>query len=272
VRDFSRLLFCLSCAIPWIALPASPLGARQNAGQNAPAAPSQPTQAPPPVPPSAPAQAPPAQLAPSIPSGPVVVIDPAHGGTDSGARGPNGVFEKNVVLDYARTLRSEFERQGMRAILTRNDDSNPSYDDRAGAANAYRDAIFISLHVSSTGTSNTARCYFDLLTVASAGAAGTSPSTGSALVSWDEAQLGHLAASKRLAALIQLQLVQSFSGSPVQPIEAPVRQLRSIEGPAVAVEVSSVAASSTDALTAQARPLVSAVVRSVVAFRASGSN
>ena len=197
----------------------------------------------------------------------MVVIDPAHGGTDSGARGPNGVFEKNIVLEYARMLRAEFERQGMRAVLTRNDDSNPSYDDRVGAANVYRDVIFISLHLSSTGAANTARCYFDVLTAVSA-----SPAPANALVSWDEAQLGHLPASKRLAALIQLQLAQAFSGSPTQPVEAPIRQLRSAEGPAVAVEVSNVVASGPDILAAEGPPLASAIVRSVEAFRASGSN
>jgi N-acetylmuramoyl-L-alanine amidase len=207
-----------------------------------------------------------------LPSGPVVVIDPAHGGTDSGARGPDGIFEKSIVLEYARKLRAEFERQGMRAVLTRNDDSNPSYDDRASAANAYRDVVFISLHVSSTGTGNTARCYFDFLVLDSASTEGGGAAPTSNLIAWNEAQLGHLPASKRLATLIQLQLVQSFSGSPTQPVEAPVRQLRSIGGPAVAVEISSVAALNSDALAAQGQPLASAIVRSVQAFRASGLN
>jgi N-acetylmuramoyl-L-alanine amidase len=197
----------------------------------------------------------------------VVVIDAAHGGADFGARGPNGVFEKDIVLQYSRSLRSEFERQGMHSVLSRNDDSNPFYDDRAGAANVYRDSIFITLHVSSTGTSNTARCYYDLLTPASA-----APVASTGLVAWDDAQLRHLPASKRLAVLIQLQLVQSFSGSPTEPSGAPIRQLRSIEGPAVAVEVSSVTASGADALMAEAQPLASAIVRSVQAFRATGLN
>ena len=87
-------------------------------------------------------------------------IDPAHGGTDSGARGGTGVLEKDVVLAFAKTLRAEIERQGYRAVLTRSDDSNPSYDDRAAMANGYRDVIFISLHIASTGAAGTARAYY----------------------------------------------------------------------------------------------------------------
>ena len=64
-----------------------------------------------------------------------------------------------MVLRFARQLRAEFERQGFRVVLTRNDDSNPSYEDRAATANAYHDAIFISLHVASTGKLGTAQTY-----------------------------------------------------------------------------------------------------------------
>src|SRR6202042_1495021 len=108
-----------------------------------------------------PQQAAPAQAAPQPPahSGPVIVLDPAHGGTDSGARGQSGVIEKDMVLLLARTAKFALEREGVRVVMTRHDESNPSYDERAGTANAYRDAIFISFHVSSTGTLNTARVY-----------------------------------------------------------------------------------------------------------------
>src|SRR5271170_3853963 len=101
----------------------------------------------------------PAPAPPPMHAGPVIVINPAHGGTDEGARADNGLLEKNVVLIFARMLRSEFERQGFRVVMTRNDDSNPSYEDRAAVANAYRDAIFISLHVSSTGALGATRTY-----------------------------------------------------------------------------------------------------------------
>ena len=229
-----------------------------------------PPQAAPPAPSSS------AQLPAPVPAGPVVVIDPAHGGADSGARGPSGVIEKNVVLQYARELRAELERQGMRVVLTRNDDSNPSYDDRAAAANAYRDAIFVSLHVASTGAPNTVRCYYDQLTEVSSNQAAPAPAAAhpgvQPLVSWEQAQLLHLPASQRLANLIQVQVAQSFAGSPTQPAAAPIRQLRSIEAPAVAIEISNVAATNEEALTAQSGALAAPIVRSILAFRSVGTN
>ena len=88
------------------------------------------------------------------------MLDPAHGGTDTGARGATGVAEKDIVLQFARTVRAELVRQNIRVVTTRDDDSNPSYDARAAIANGYRDAIFISIHVSSTGNAGTARAYY----------------------------------------------------------------------------------------------------------------
>ncbi len=93
----------------------------------------------------------------------MIVLDAAHGGTDTGARGETGIVEKDVVLQIARTVRAELERQGYRVVMSRNDDSNPSYDERAAMANASRDAIFISLHIGSTGNPGTVRAFYDQL-------------------------------------------------------------------------------------------------------------
>ena len=103
--------------------------------------------------------------APASPSplgpAPVIILDPAHGGTNTGARGENGLVEKDLVLQIARTLQAQLENHGYRVVMTRTDDSNPSYDDRAAIANAYTDGIFITLHVGSTGKIGTVRAYYD---------------------------------------------------------------------------------------------------------------
>src|SRR5258708_6986268 len=78
----------------------------------------------------------------------LVVLDPAHGGADQGARGSSGVTESDVVLSFARLVRISLEGQGLRAILTRQANEGPSFDDRSKVANSQRGAIFISLHVS----------------------------------------------------------------------------------------------------------------------------
>jgi len=221
-----------------------------------------------------PAQPPPA---PQVPAGPVIVLDPAHGGTDTGARGPEGRVEKDLVLQIVGTMRAELERRGYRVITTRNDDSNPSYDDRAGIANAYPGAVFVSIHISSTGKPGIAQAYYDRFGTPVAPVPDGAGVTGVAervvnppsrsLTDWNEAQRSFLDPSHRLANLIQLQLTQIFPGSPTVSEAAAVRGLRSIDEPAVAVELSSVSTSSPDSLRAAAAPLARAIAQSVSAFR-----
>jgi N-acetylmuramoyl-L-alanine amidase len=209
----------------------------------------------------------------------VIVLDPAHGGTDAGARGPDGVVEKDLVLQIVRTMRAELEQRGYRVITTRNDDSNPSYDDRAGIANAYPGGVFVSIHISSTGTPGTVRAYYDRfgtpVAPGGAGLAGVAdqavnrPSGG--LTDWNEAQRPLVDASRRLASLVQVQLTQFFPGSPIVSAGAAIRGLRSINEPAVAIEISSVSASSPDSLAAAATPLARAIAASVVAIRQGGA-
>ncbi len=267
------LLICMAAAVA--ATAAIPAESRSSFQQQNPVPAA-------PAPQSAPAPqttpAPPAP-APQVPTGPVIVLDPAHGGTDTGARGPDGLVEKDLVLLIVRTMRAELEQRGYRVITTRNDDSNPSYDDRAGIANAYPSAVFVSVHISSTGTPGTVRAYYDRfgtpVAPGSAGLAGVAeqpvnrPSGG--LIDWNEAQRPFLDASRRLASLIQVQLIQFFTGSPIVSAGASIRGLRSITEPAVAIEISSVSASSPDSLAAAATPLARAVAASVVAIHQGGA-
>jgi N-acetylmuramoyl-L-alanine amidase len=244
-----------------------------------------------PAPPQAqPTPTPPQQPAPTqnvappaapVHTGPVIVINAAHGGTDDGARADNGLVEKNVVLIFARMLRSEFERQGFRVVLTRNDDSNPSYEDRAAVANAYRDAIFISLHVSSTGQLGAARTYsyeFSnpaamVSTATTAGMANVPPQTapGNGLLVWEEAQRPYRESSHRAADTLQSALAQKFPGSPATSTRFAVRELRSVAAPAIAVEVSSVTAADSNSLLAIGASLTGTIERTIQAMRPPGS-
>lgn len=245
------------------------------AAQQAPAAPAPVQTAPPPQ--AAPAQTPPPPTAPSAsvaPASPLIVIDPAHGGTDTGARGENSV-EKDVVLQLARSVRAALERQGYRVVMTRSDDSNPSYDDRAAAGNAHPDTIFVSVHASSTGTANTVRAYYMQFATpiaatpaaAVANSAPTRPAPPVALADWREAQRPYVAASHRLADLMQGEFAQAFSGSPPYSAGVPVRALRSVTAPAVAIEISSVSAETPDQLAASGEPLGGAIARAIAAYR-----
>jgi N-acetylmuramoyl-L-alanine amidase len=217
----------------------------------------------PPAPPAATPQTPVPAQQPTPPPRPalsVVVLDPAHGGPDAGAHGATGIVESEVVLSFARQVRVELERQGLRVVMTRQGNENPSFDDRSATANAQRGAIFMSLHVSSNGPPGTARVY-------SVAAAATAPAARPALLPWDQAQEPYAAGSRRLGELVAVQLAQKFRGSPEVPSVAPVRQLRTVAAPAIAIEISSVAVPERSQLEQMGPPLAEAVARAVDAFR-----
>ncbi|MDR1057146.1 MAG: N-acetylmuramoyl-L-alanine amidase [Coxiellaceae bacterium] len=77
----------------------------------------------------------------------VVVIDPGHGGRDSGAVGPHGIQEKHVTLAVAKALQKIINNnKGFRAVLTRNDDYFIPLRRRLTIARTYKADIFISIH------------------------------------------------------------------------------------------------------------------------------
>jgi N-acetylmuramoyl-L-alanine amidase len=196
----------------------------------------------------------------------VVVLDPAHGGADQGARGSSGISESDVVLGFARLLRISLEAQGFHVVLTRQANEDPSFDDRSNIANGQRGAIFITLHVSSTGPAGTVRVY-SLPQDATSAATPAAISPRPPLVRWDRAQQGYLDLSRKLAELIQIQMAQRFRGSAETPTAAAVRQLRTIAAPAVAIEVSSVSLPDRSPLDKMAPVLADGVARAVAAFR-----
>ena len=255
---FFAILLLIAGAI-MLAAPAWTGQAQEPAPTPSPAPPNAQAPAPPPQPPAQ--ETPKQPAAPATPSRTlnVVVLDPGHGGTDAGARGGNGVIESEVVLSYARALRAELERQGLRVVVTRQGNENPTPDERSALANRQRGSVFLSLHISSTGPPGTARAY----TLPE----GVSPPARSGPLPWDQAQEPYAERSRRLAELLQVQLAQKFRGSPEVPARAAVRQLRTIATPAVAVEVSSVSALKREQLEQMGTRLAEAVARAVTAYR-----
>lgn len=78
---------------------------------------------------------------------PLVVLDPGHGGIDTGTKGPNGEEEKDIVLDFARRLRDRLEKSGKcRVVLTRSDDTFVPLADRVRIARDAGAALFVSIH------------------------------------------------------------------------------------------------------------------------------
>jgi N-acetylmuramoyl-L-alanine amidase len=81
---------------------------------------------------------------------PLIVLDPGHGGIDSGALASGGLQEKNLTLAFAKLLRKELEDTGVaRVLLTREDDKFIPLRERTQFARAKGAALFISIHADS---------------------------------------------------------------------------------------------------------------------------
>jgi N-acetylmuramoyl-L-alanine amidase len=96
---------------------------------------------------------------------PLIVIDPGHGGIDSGTKSYDGkVDEKDVVLTFGLLLRDKLEKTGKyRVAMTRSDDTFIPLNERVRFARAHKAALFISIHADSVprreGTASGASVY-----------------------------------------------------------------------------------------------------------------
>jgi N-acetylmuramoyl-L-alanine amidase len=207
-----------------------------------------------------PAPAPPA-AAPAPPEAPpqvgpqptlqAVVIDPGHGGEDSGVRG-GGTLEKVVTLEVARRVKTLIEgRLGIRVILTREEDGAMPLDQRASLANNSKADLFVSLHANASVAPSVsgAEVYYLATDPEMENARRAAQTESVALpvlgggtrvidaVRWDMAQARHLDASATLARLLEGELrTRVPMGS--QPLQrAPLRVLVGANMPAVLIEM-----------------------------------
>ena len=80
-----------------------------------------------------------------------IMIDPGHGGHDTGTIGPTGLEEKNVVLDIALRLRKLLETQtDSQVVMTRSTDKFIPLEERTAIANEKGADLFISIHANSS--------------------------------------------------------------------------------------------------------------------------
>ncbi|HXZ10902.1 MAG TPA: N-acetylmuramoyl-L-alanine amidase [Candidatus Sulfotelmatobacter sp.] len=81
-----------------------------------------------------------------------IVIDPGHGGHDTGTIGPHGLMEKDLCLDVAQRLGRLIEDKlpGAEVIYTRKDDTFVPLEDRTAIANQASADLFISIHANSS--------------------------------------------------------------------------------------------------------------------------
>jgi len=193
-------------------------------------------------------------LKPSEPSGiRTIVIDPGHGGKDIGAAGPGGLMEKDITLAVARKLSAALQSKiNARVVLTREDDSLVSLDQRTAIANQYHADLFVSVHMNAAVVKGAkgSETYFLSLEAsdevarraaesenASTSAAKASPSADLNLILWDLAQQEYLQESSRFAQDIQEEMNRATGVQNRGVKQAPFKVLVGATMPAALVEV-----------------------------------
>jgi N-acetylmuramoyl-L-alanine amidase len=188
-----------------------------------------------------------------------IVIDPGHGGAETGAVGPGGLQEKDVTLQIAKRLAATLPRVlSCRIVLTRDSDTAIPLDDRTAVANHEKADLFLSVHANSSrapGARGSESYYLSLEAsdklsqeIASrenqpalSGGPGSAPAGAARnpdldFILWDLAQTAHLKESSELAEATQEEL-NVLSGTENRGVkQAPFRVLVGATMPAVLVE------------------------------------
>jgi len=160
-----------------------------------------------------------------------IVLDPGHGGGETGAIGPSGTEEKEITLLLARALKSRLERRlPVRVLLTRGEDAELPLDSRTALANQNKADLFISLHLNSERGRGArgAETYFLSLQASDARAAraaeieneaarGRAP--GDLIAAGGEAAGGNLAAGEAAAAAADPVLDGLAEGDPLYDLQ-----------------------------------------------------
>ena len=169
----------------------------------------------------------------------VVVIDPGHGGIDTGAESMSGNVEKNLTLAIARQVEKLLQNRGIKTRITRNRDVYLTPDQRSSAANFFTTRAFISLHIGSSPSSATQGPVVYFQQVAESPEENPEESSdgqdNQLMIPWKEGQKPWAGESRRLAISLQSALNRLFLSNN-NYMEAPVSLLEPITAPAVLIE------------------------------------
>jgi len=181
-----------------------------------------------------------------------IVVDPGHGGDDTGAIA-GGLMEKDVVLAIARRLGAILEGRGQPVRLTRDGDESRALSDRTALANRLEARAFVSLHANASTFASVrgAETYYMSLDQGATDAAaaataetenlveggGGGEQTPLDLILWELAQAEVLNESARLALSVQVRLNERLGLNDRGVKQAPFVVLTGATMPAILVEV-----------------------------------
>jgi N-acetylmuramoyl-L-alanine amidase len=212
--------------------------------------------------------------APPGPPLPVVALDAGHGGADNGGHSRDGLWEKDLVAQYvARVRAAVLATYKYRVVLTRTGDVNVSSEQRALAANLSGAICFLSFHAGDLGASSPRITIFTFQPP-SAAAPPPAGAPAAPFVPWGQVQETQAGQSNQLALALQQQFALINGVEVDLPAAAPVRSLRSVNAPAVAIELGRLAPDEdSTALTNPAfqEQVAGAVVQALASFTKGGS-
>ena len=198
-----------------------------HAQQNPPPAPALPAPSPPQVP---------APVPPSVTPRFLVVLDAAHGGSDTGARIADRILEKDITLSLTARLRSMLSAHGIGVVTTRDTDVNPTPVARAEAANRTPAAACILIHATATGSG--VHLYTSSL----------APTPLTRFMPWESVQSAYVTQSLKLSSEIDSAL--AHAEIPVTLGRTFLQPMNSLTCPTVAVEVAPLIAGASTKATA----------------------
>ncbi len=186
-----------------------------------------------------------------------MLLDPAHGGADTGAMLDPATPEKSYTLALAEKLRAALNARGIRTILTRTSDVALDNDARAAVANHSHASACISLHATSTG--NGVHLFTSSLP------AMTEADPRRAFLPWQTAQAAYETSSLRLesdvdAAMTQQHIAVLIARTSILPLD-------SMACPAVDVEVAPLDANTPLSDAAYQQKIMGALDSALIAWR-----
>ncbi len=184
-----------------------------------------------------------------------VVIDPGHGGLETGAKGRFGNLEKDITLAISLKLKALIEKDmGFEVVLTRDRDVDVSIENRAATANNHKAGLFISIHangsvqrkaagsetfflsLNATDEDTRRLAYLENNSNELQSRIDPSSSDDLMMILWDMAQNAYIKQSSRLADLVQGELDAMLGTRNRGVKQAPFRVLTGVACPAILVE------------------------------------
>ncbi len=165
----------------------------------------------------------------------IIVIDPGHGGMETGSVSPTGIPEKAIMLKLSLLVKAILEKN-QTVFLTRGDDVFLSLKERTSMANNKKAHLFISLHAmgNSAPSSQASFFYFTPLW-------DHSPPLEDSVITWEMEQIRHVNQSKKITDIFCKKYNQHWPETRCTIMGAPLTVLAGATMPAVLIEPFSMA-------------------------------